>query len=137
MVLVIVNGKTFKGLVSAVEYTGDPETCPRVSVQPACNMTAVSSATRPTKPLAAAGVTCSRGERDMRRVSTCCRSAILAIINIHLVCLRCSDGMDRHRQEWLDYACSAEVLFDMVDEYVLIYHLLILMLLFCFIWAEQ
>uniref|UniRef100_A0A8C2Z7Q6 Plexin domain containing 1 n=1 Tax=Cyclopterus lumpus TaxID=8103 RepID=A0A8C2Z7Q6_CYCLU len=24
-------------------------------------------------------------------------------------CLQCSDGMDRHRQEWLDYACSEEV----------------------------
>uniref|UniRef100_A0A8C2Z7R2 Plexin domain containing 1 n=1 Tax=Cyclopterus lumpus TaxID=8103 RepID=A0A8C2Z7R2_CYCLU len=27
-------------------------------------------------------------------------------------CLQCSDGMDRHRQEWLDYACSEEVLPD-------------------------
>lgn len=85
---VIINGKTIKGLVSAVEYTGDPETCPCVSVQPACNMTAVSSATRPTKPLAAAGATCSRGERDMRRGSKCCRSAFLALINIHLVCFK-------------------------------------------------
>lgn len=54
------------------------ETCPCVSVQPACNMTAVSSATRPTKPLAAAGATCSRGERDMRPVSKCCRSAFFS-----------------------------------------------------------
>uniref|UniRef100_A0A671W1G2 Plexin domain containing 1 n=1 Tax=Sparus aurata TaxID=8175 RepID=A0A671W1G2_SPAAU len=34
---------------------------------------------------------------------------------------RCSDGMDRHRQEWLDYACSDEVLLDVNDEYLLIY----------------
>uniref|UniRef100_A0A8C7PPL7 Plexin domain containing 1 n=1 Tax=Oncorhynchus mykiss TaxID=8022 RepID=A0A8C7PPL7_ONCMY len=29
---------------------------------------------------------------------------------------RCSDGMDRHRQEWLDYACSEEVELDHVNE---------------------
>uniref|UniRef100_A0A673W5J7 Plexin domain containing 1 n=1 Tax=Salmo trutta TaxID=8032 RepID=A0A673W5J7_SALTR len=29
---------------------------------------------------------------------------------------RCSDGMDRHRQEWLDYACSEEVELDNVNE---------------------
>uniref|UniRef100_A0A8C9YLU0 Plexin domain containing 1 n=1 Tax=Sander lucioperca TaxID=283035 RepID=A0A8C9YLU0_SANLU len=35
---------------------------------------------------------------------------------------RCSDGMDRHRQEWLDYACSEEVLLDIKNEYLLISH---------------
>lgn len=30
--------------------------------------------------------------------------------NIHVMCTRCSDGMDRHRQEWLEYSCSDEVL---------------------------
>uniref|UniRef100_A0A665U9Q6 Plexin domain-containing protein 1-like n=1 Tax=Echeneis naucrates TaxID=173247 RepID=A0A665U9Q6_ECHNA len=36
---------------------------------------------------------------------------------------RCSDGMDRHRQEWLDYACSEEVLCGFrASEYLLIYH---------------
>lgn len=67
----------------------------------------------------------------------CWRSAILALINMHLVCFRCSDGMDRHRQEWLDYACLDEVLLDIEDEYALIHHFLIPMLLFCFIRAEQ
>uniref|UniRef100_A0A3B3TM36 Plexin domain containing 1 n=1 Tax=Poecilia latipinna TaxID=48699 RepID=A0A3B3TM36_9TELE len=28
---------------------------------------------------------------------------------IQTSCFRCSDGMDRHRQEWLDYSCSEEV----------------------------
>uniref|UniRef100_A0A8C4HGU1 Plexin domain containing 1 n=1 Tax=Dicentrarchus labrax TaxID=13489 RepID=A0A8C4HGU1_DICLA len=35
---------------------------------------------------------------------------------------RCSDGMDRHRQEWLDYACSDEVLLDIKDECLLTCH---------------
>lgn len=30
--------------------------------------------------------------------------------------------MDRHRQEWLDYACSEEVLLDIKNEYLLIGH---------------
>lgn len=25
------------------------------------------------------------------------------------VALRCSDGVDRHRQEWLDYGCPEQV----------------------------
>lgn len=37
---------------------------------------------------------------------------------INLVCLRCSDGVDRHRQEWLDYACSDEVSPDIHHEHV-------------------
>lgn len=44
---------------------------------------------------------------------------VLTLIN---VCFRCSDGMDRHRQEWLDYACSEEVLLQVKNEYLLICH---------------
>lgn len=47
-------------------------------------------------------------------------SGLLTLYNI--VCFRCSDGMDRHRQEWLDYACSEEVLLDIKNEYLLISH---------------
>lgn len=37
-------------------------------------------------------------------------------LRLHLQCLtltsvtsRCSDGVDRHRQEWLDYGCPEQV----------------------------
>ncbi len=30
--------------------------------------------------------------------------------------------MDRHRQEWLDYACSEEVMLDIKNKYLLICH---------------
>uniref|UniRef100_A0A672GSK1 Plexin domain containing 1 n=1 Tax=Salarias fasciatus TaxID=181472 RepID=A0A672GSK1_SALFA len=36
---------------------------------------------------------------------------------------RCSDGMDRHRQEWLDYDCSAEVRMDISSYYLCVSHL--------------
>lgn len=86
----------------------DTNTSPCVSVQPACNITAVNSACHPAKPLTAAGATFSRGETDFRAVPTPTHSHHR--LYIHIVCIRCSDGMDRHRQEWLDNACSLEVL---------------------------
>lgn len=86
----------------------DTNTPPCVSVQPACNLTAVNSASRPAKPLTAAGATFSRGEKDFGAFPTLSHSHHR--LYIHIVCIRCSDGMDRHRQEWLDNACSLEVL---------------------------
>lgn len=78
-----------------------------ISAQPACNVTAVNSASRTARPLAAAGATLSRGEKDLRAAPTL--SHLHLRLYIHIVCVRCSDGMDRHRQEWLDNACSVEV----------------------------
>lgn len=67
----------------------------------------------------------------------CWYSAVLTLLNIHLVCFRCSDGMDRHRQEWLDYACSEEVMLDIMSEYLLICHFLRLTHLLHCTRAEQ
>lgn len=80
---------------------------PCISAQPACNGTAVNSASRPARPLVAAGATFSRGEKDFGASPTLSHSHLR--LYMHIVCTRCSDGMDRHRQEWLDNACSHEV----------------------------
>ncbi len=46
--------------------------------------------------------------------------------------------MDRHRQEWLDYACVDEVLLDIRNEYLLIWHFWSSFIYtLCCIWAEQ
>ena len=42
-----------------------------------------------------------------------------ALVMYGLLRFRCSDGMDRHRQEWLNYACSEEVPLDIMNEFQL------------------
>lgn len=75
--------------------------------QPASYMTAVSSASPPTKLLVAVGVMFSRGEQLL--LQTCYRKYNITHCSSQTLLFRCSDGMDRHRQEWLDYSCSEEV----------------------------
>lgn len=84
-------------------------TRPCISVQPACSTTAVNSAAHPAKPLTAAGATFSRGERDIRASPRAHSEPFKLWFTYFLCAFRCSDGMDRHRQEWLDYACSNQV----------------------------
>lgn len=88
-------------------------TRPCISVQPACSTTAVISAAHPAKPLTAAGATFSRGERDIRASPRAHSEPFKLSFTYFLCAFRCSDGMDRHRQEWLDYACSNQVLLEM------------------------
>lgn len=80
---------------------------PCISPQPVYNITAANSASRPARPLAASGATLSRGEKDFGAALTLSHSRLRFYIRV--VCTRCSDGMDRHRQEWLDNECSLEV----------------------------
>lgn len=71
--------------------------------QLASYMTAVSAASPLTKRLVAVGVMFSRGEQ----LNNSDKNVTLCFIQTSS--FRCSDGMDRHRQEWLDYSCSEEV----------------------------
>lgn len=110
------------------------------SFQAASYMIAVSSASPPTKQLVAVGVMFSRGEHcswgpNQPTTQIKCQHFVF----MQTLYFRCSDGMDRHRQEWLDYSCSEDVRLDYSYMYSLSFNCVLKKnrVLFRFVWTEQ
>lgn len=77
----------------------------------ASNTPAVINVFTLTSPQTVGGATSFRGTTSNLQKSPCL-SVSVATNNIcyGILCVhRCSDGIDRHRQEWFDYGCSEEV----------------------------